>query len=108
MNIENTPLIFNIGEGNTIVSPSITKEGVLKISITRNSSNLTFQNSHSLTQEEIISFKKQVSKIPDAVFYFKDIELGIKFYSGFFKNPNLRIIEYIRNSYESYLLAVCC
>lgn len=100
------PIKFQVGNGGVIVAPRF-NNGVLTISITRNSSDMTFINGQQMTPEQSVKFKEQVEQIPDAVFEFTDIDLGINFYKGFFKTPNKNVIDSLYTKYLHWQLAIC-
>lgn len=102
----NFPITFKIGEGDTIVSP-VFSNGILYIKITRNSSDMSFINGQSLTADDNIKFNAQVKQQPEAIFEFKDIDLGLKFYSGFFKEPDQKVIKTIQTLYYLWHLSLC-
>ena len=101
------PIKFEVGNGGIIVSPRF-NDGVLSINITRNSTDMTFNNGHMLTSNEAQRCREQIEQIPDAVFEFTDIDLGIQFYKGVFKNPNQQVIDTIYSRYLMWHLAICC
>lgn len=101
------PTKFCIGKGNTIVSITFV-DGIIQVSVTRNSSDMVFIPSHQLTDEEYVNFKKQVEQIPDAVFEFENIELGINFYASFFVTYPQRPIDRVRSQIDNYNMSICC
>lgn len=106
MSENNLPITFKVGDGGTIVNFTF-KEGIFYIRVTRNSTDMEFINGHSLSVEENTRYEKQVKQIPDAVFEFTDLELGIKFYSGFFREPCKTSIERIRSLHSMWHLTIC-
>lgn len=102
----NKPLHFKIGTGDTIVHYRF-KDGVLYICINPNTTNMKFSNGQSLTKEEIAAYWEQLNKSYATVFEFTDIELGIKFYSGFFLEPSVQVINRMHNVYHQWQLASC-
>ena len=106
MSENNLPLVFKVGNGGTIVNFTF-KEGIFYIRVTRNSTDMEFINGHSLSVEENTRYEKQVKQIPDAVFEFTDIELGLNFFKGFFREPDIRVVDTIRNEYRMWHLTLC-
>lgn len=106
MSENNLPLVFKVGNGNTIVSPKFIS-GVLYVHVTRNSSKLIFDAGQSISEVECKLLKEQIEVIPDAVFEFTDIELGLNFFKGFFREPDIRVVDTIRNEYRMWHLTLC-
>lgn len=104
---QKTPIKFCIGKGNTIVGINFV-DGVIHVNATRNSSDMVFPPSHRLTKEECSKFKEQVEQIPDAVFEFENIELGINFYASFFIKYPQRAIDRVRSQIDNYNMSICC
>lgn len=104
--VNELPIKFQVGNGGVIVSPRF-NDGVLTIAITRNNSDMTFVNGQTITSEQAVKFREQVVQIPDAIFEFTDIELGLNFYKGFFKTPNKNIIDSLYTKYLHWHLSIC-
>ena len=100
------PITFKVGNGKTIVTFTF-KEGIFYICVTRNNTDMEFINGHTLSIKENTRYKEQIKQIPDAIFEFTDLELAIKFYSGFFRKPSKTTIEYIRSLHSMWHLTIC-
>lgn len=99
---------FQVGNGQTLVRLGFREDGVSLVHVTRNQTDMTFVNGQTLTLEENIKFLTETEVIPDATFEFIDLELAIKFYSGFFREPDQTRIDWLRKQHSIWHLTICC
>ena len=60
-----------------------------------------------ITKEERDCLVKQLGTVPDVVFKFTDLDMAIKFYSGFFKEYPTKGIERLKEKYLAYQQCIC-
>ena len=102
------PLEFPIGKGQILTGHKIDMQtGEILIFIVKNSTNITLKPGQMITKEERDCLVKQLGTVPDVVFKFTDLDMAIKFYSGFFKEYPTKGIERLKEKYLAYQQCIC-
>ena len=102
------PLEFPIGKGQVLTGHKIDMQtGEILIFIVKNRSNFVFESGQNIDAETRKSLKLQIDPTPEVVFKFTDLDMAIKFYSGFFKEYPTKGIERLKEKYLAYQQCIC-
>ena len=102
------PLVYSVGIGEILTGHKIDMQtGEILIFIVKNSTNITLKPGQMITKEERDCLVKQLGTVPDVVFKFTDLDMAIKFYSGFFKEYPTKGIERLKEKYLAYQQCIC-
>ena len=102
------PLVYSVGIGEILTGHKIDMQtGEILIFIVKNSTNITLKPGQMITKEERDCLVKQLGTVPDVVFKFTDLDMAIKFYSGFFKKEPVDSIQSIKEKYDLYCQSTC-
>ena len=102
------PLVYSVGIGEILTGHEIDMQtGEILIFIVKNSTNITLKPGQMITKEERDCLVKQLGTVPDVVFKFTDLDMAIKFYSGFFKEYPTKGIERLKEKYLEYQQCIC-
>ena len=102
------PLVYSVGIGEILTGHKIDMQtGEIVIFILKNSTNITLKPGQMITKEERDCLVKQLGTVPDVVFKFTDLDMAIKFYSGFFKEYPTKGIERLKEKYLAYQQCIC-
>lgn len=102
------PLVYSVGIGEILTGHKIDMQtGEILIFIVKNSTNITLKPGQMITKEERDCLVKQLGTVPDVVFKFTDLDMAIKFYSGFFKEYPTKGIERLKEKYLEYHQCIC-
>lgn len=102
------PLVYSVGIGEILTGYKIDMQtGEIVIFILKNRSNFVFAAGQNIDAETRKSLKLQIDPTPDVVFKFTDLDMAIKFYSGFFKEYPTKGIERLKEKYLAYQQCIC-
>ena len=102
------PLVYSVGIGEILTGHKIDMQtGEIVIFILKNRSNFVFAAGQNIDAETRKSLKLQIDPTPDVVFKFTDLDMAIKFYSGFFKEYPTKGIERLKEKYLAYQQCIC-
>lgn len=102
------PLVYSVGIGEILTGHKIDMQtGEIVIFIVKNSTNITLKPGQMITKEERDCLVKQLGTVPDVVFKFTDLDMAIKFYSGFFKEYPTKGIERLKEKYLAHQQCIC-
>ena len=102
------PLVYSVGIGEILTGHKIDMQtGEIVIFILKNRSNFVFAADQNIDAETRKSLKLQIDPTPDVVFKFTDLDMAIKFYSGFFKEYPTKGVERLKEKYLEYQQCIC-
>ena len=102
------PLVYSVGIGEILTGYKIDMQtGEIVIFILKNRSNFVFAAGQNIDAETRKSLTLQIDPTPEVVFKFKDLDMAIKFYSGFFKKEPVDSIQSIKEKYGLYCQSTC-
>ena len=102
------PLVYSVGIGEILTGHEIDMQtGEIVIFILKNRSNFVFAAGQNIDAETRKSLKLQIDPTPEVVFKFTDLDMAIKFYSGFFKEEPVDSIQSIKEKYGLYCQSTC-
>lgn len=102
------PLVYSVGIGEILTGHQIDMQtGEIVIFILKNRSNFVFAAGQNIDAETSKSLKLQIDPTPEVEFRFKDLDMAIKFYSGFFKKEPVDSIQSIKEKYGLYCQSTC-
>lgn len=102
------PLVYSVGIGEILTGHKIDMQtGEIVIFILKNRSNFVFAAGQNIDAETRKSLKLQIDPTPDVVFKFTDLDMAIKFYSGFFKEYPTKGVERLKEKYLEYQQCIC-
>ena len=102
------PLVYSVGIGEILTGYKIDMQtGEIVIFILKNRSNFVFAAGQNINAETRKSLKLQIDPTPEVEFRFKDLDMAIKFYSGFFIEYPTKGIERLKEKYFAYQQFIC-
>lgn len=102
------PLVYSVGIGEILTGHKIDMQtGEIVIFILKNRSNFVFAAGQNIDAETRKSLKLQIDPTPEVEFRFKDLDMAIKFYSGFFKEEPAIGVREIKENYLTYHQCIC-